>query len=157
MRAAPESSAKSTRGEEPSLHRRRFRFTDAGCCSVEPPTLNSHTIPNARDLFGPALLFQKLCRGDEEGVYFRARERRFHSDQRDFRKELLRLVNQTSTRGFLFRAEHAVAGITETRNDIAMGVEVAVDGSSENVHIRMDAGEMLDPFRGRKQGDEFQI
>src|SRR3954463_4291300 len=56
--------------------------------------------------------------------------------------------------GTLFCAEHSVAGIAETRQDVAVIVQPFVDGGSPDRNVGMLCLELYDPFRCSKQTDE---
>ena len=57
----------------------------------------------------------------------------------------------------LLRAEHAVAGIAKARNDIAVTIELAVDGGGEDLHVGMIGIHMPDAFGRGQEADELDV
>ena len=55
------------------------------------------------------------------------------------------------------RAVHPVARITEAGDDVAVVVEVAVDGRRPDRHVGVARLEVPDPFRRGQQADEAEI
>ena len=53
------------------------------------------------------------------------------------------------------RAKNPIARIAQTRQDVAVAVELAVDGGCENLHIRVRFAQRLDAFGAGQQTDEF--
>src|SRR5437762_3408092 len=54
------------------------------------------------------------------------------------------------------RAELAVARVTQTRNDIALFVQVVVEGGEVNRHLGMGRLHGADSFRGGDQGKHLE-
>ena len=56
-------------------------------------------------------------------------------------------MHQVGSICFLLRAENAVAGITEARNDIGILVEAVIYRRGIDVHVRMLVLDLLDTFQ----------
>src|SRR5262249_43941506 len=54
-----------------------------------------------------------------------------------------------------FRPEDAVAGVAQSRHDVAVAVQVAVDGGRVDRHVGMTAVEVSQPFGARDETDEL--
>jgi len=61
-------------------------------------------------------------------------------------RQKLMSAKQVSQRIILLGAEHAIAGIAQSGHDIAVAVQIVVDGGGEDLHVGMVGMHVLDAF-----------